>query len=39
MCAALFTRRNPKEELEFAVELVNETVKGISGVKNRCTCM
>jgi 5-methyltetrahydropteroyltriglutamate--homocysteine methyltransferase len=33
MCAALFTRRNPKEELEFAVELVNETVKGISEVK------
>ncbi len=33
MCAALFTRRNPKEELEFAVELVNETVKGISGIK------
>jgi len=33
MCAALFSRRNPKEELEFAVELVNETVKGISGVK------
>lgn len=33
MCAALFSRRNPREELEFAVELVNETVRGISGVK------
>jgi len=33
MCAALFSRRNPREELEFAVELINETVKGISGIK------
>ncbi len=33
MCAALFSRQNPKEELEFAVELINETVKGISGIK------
>ncbi len=33
MCAALFTRENPKEELDFALELINETVKGIDGVK------
>jgi 5-methyltetrahydropteroyltriglutamate--homocysteine methyltransferase len=33
MCAALFSRRNPREELEFAVELINETVKGLSGIK------
>jgi 5-methyltetrahydropteroyltriglutamate--homocysteine methyltransferase len=33
MCAALFSRRNPREELEFAVELINETVKGVSGIK------
>ncbi len=33
MCAALFSRQNPKEELEFAVELINETVKGVSGIK------
>lgn len=33
MCAALFSRKNPKEELEFAVELINEALKGISGIK------
>ena len=33
MCAALFTRANPRDELEFAVSLVNEAVKGVSGVK------
>jgi 5-methyltetrahydropteroyltriglutamate--homocysteine methyltransferase len=33
MCAALFSRRNPKEELEFAVELINEAVRGVSGIK------
>ena len=33
MCAALFSRRNPREELEFAVELINEAVKGVSGIK------
>jgi len=33
MCAALGSRRDPTEELEFAVRLMNETVDGISGVK------
>ncbi|MBI3328934.1 MAG: cobalamin-independent methionine synthase II family protein, partial [Nitrospinae bacterium] len=33
MCAALGSRRDPSEELEFAVRLMNETVQGISGVK------
>ncbi len=33
MCAALPLRRDPTEELEFAVRLMNETVEGISGVK------
>ena len=33
MCAALGSRRDPTEELEFAVQLMNETVHGISGVK------
>ncbi len=33
MCAALGSRRDPSEELEFAVDLINQTVKGISGVK------
>jgi len=33
MCAALGSRRDPTEELEFAVSLMNQTVKGISGVK------
>jgi 5-methyltetrahydropteroyltriglutamate--homocysteine methyltransferase len=33
MCAALGSRRDPGEELEFAVRLMNETVDGITGVK------
>jgi 5-methyltetrahydropteroyltriglutamate--homocysteine methyltransferase len=33
MCAALGSRRDPTEELEFAVRLMNETVEGIDGVK------
>jgi 5-methyltetrahydropteroyltriglutamate--homocysteine methyltransferase len=33
MCAALFSRENPRDELEFAVELINEAIKGISGIK------
>ena len=33
MCAALPQRRDPTEELEFAVRLMNETMEGISGVR------
>ena len=33
MCAALPERRDPTEELEFAVRLMNETMEGISGIK------
>jgi 5-methyltetrahydropteroyltriglutamate--homocysteine methyltransferase len=33
MCAALGSRSDPTDELEFAVRLVNETVEGIGGVK------
>jgi 5-methyltetrahydropteroyltriglutamate--homocysteine methyltransferase len=33
MCAALGTRRDPSEELEFAVRLMNETVEGMDGVR------
>jgi len=33
MCAALGSRSDPADELEFAVRLVNETVAGIGGVK------
>ena len=33
MCAALGSRRDPTEELEFAVRLMNETVEGIEGIK------
>jgi 5-methyltetrahydropteroyltriglutamate--homocysteine methyltransferase len=33
MCAALGSRVDPTNELEFAVRLVNETVEGIDGVK------
>src|SRR3989449_6474457 len=33
MCAALASRRDPTDELRYAVELMNLTVKGISGVK------
>ena len=33
MCAALGSRADPTTELEFAVQLVNETVEGIKGVR------
>src|SRR5262249_31907000 len=33
MCAALATRKDPTEELSYALDLVNQTLKGISGVK------
>ncbi|HIN22968.1 MAG: vitamin-B12 independent methionine synthase [Chloroflexi bacterium] len=33
MCAALPDRRDPTEELEMAVRLMNETVEGITGVR------
>jgi 5-methyltetrahydropteroyltriglutamate--homocysteine methyltransferase len=33
MCAALPQRRDPTEELEFAVRLMNETVEGITGIR------
>jgi len=33
MCAALFSKKDPKEELRFATELVNKVVQGITGVK------
>ncbi|MCH7996853.1 MAG: cobalamin-independent methionine synthase II family protein [Chloroflexi bacterium] len=33
MCAALGTRRDPTEELEMAVDLMNQTIHGIDGVK------
>jgi len=33
MCAAIFSKVDPKEELTFATELVNKVVVGISGVK------
>ncbi|HVA68476.1 MAG TPA: cobalamin-independent methionine synthase II family protein [Candidatus Binataceae bacterium] len=33
MCAALGTRSDPADELEFAVRLMNETVEGIKGVR------
>ena len=33
MCAQLPQRRDPTDELELAVRLMNETVEGISGVK------
>ncbi len=36
MCAVITSKVEPKEELTFATELVNETVQGISGVK---TCL
>lgn len=32
MCAALGSRTDPTQELEFAVRLMNETVEGIDGV-------
>jgi 5-methyltetrahydropteroyltriglutamate--homocysteine methyltransferase len=33
MCAALSSRKDPTDELEFAVRLMNDTVAGIDGVK------
>ncbi len=33
MCAALAARKDPKEELEFAVDLINRVVEGLDGVK------
>jgi 5-methyltetrahydropteroyltriglutamate--homocysteine methyltransferase len=33
MCAALAARRDPAEELEFAVSLINRVVAGIPGVR------
>lgn len=33
MCAALATRKDPTEELEFAVSLINRVLEGISGVR------
>ena len=33
MCAALAARRDPAEELEFAVSLVNQVLDGTSGVR------
>jgi 5-methyltetrahydropteroyltriglutamate--homocysteine methyltransferase len=33
MCAALAARRDPAEELEFAVSLVNRVVAGVSGTR------
>lgn len=33
MCAALASRKDPTEELEYAVELMNRTIQGVSGIK------
>lgn len=33
MCAALATRRDPAEELELAVSLINRVVDGVTGVR------
>jgi 5-methyltetrahydropteroyltriglutamate--homocysteine methyltransferase len=33
MCAALGSRRDPKDEMDFALRLVNETLDGIDGVR------
>jgi 5-methyltetrahydropteroyltriglutamate--homocysteine methyltransferase len=33
MCAALASRKDPTEELSYALELMNRTIQGISGVK------
>jgi 5-methyltetrahydropteroyltriglutamate--homocysteine methyltransferase len=33
MCAAIFSKVDPREELTFATELINKTVSGISGIK------
>ena len=33
MCAALAARKDPAEELEFAVDLINRVVEGLEGVR------
>jgi 5-methyltetrahydropteroyltriglutamate--homocysteine methyltransferase len=33
MCAALAARKDPAEELEFAVSLINQVVEGLEGVR------
>ena len=33
MCAAMATRKDPRDELESAVRMMNETVEGIDGVR------
>ncbi len=33
MCAALASRKDPTEELSYALELMNQTLRGISGIK------
>jgi len=33
MCAALATRKDPAEELEFAVALINRVLQGVEGVR------
>ena len=33
MCAALAARKDPAEELEFAVSLINRVVEGVNGVR------
>src|SRR5262249_12949235 len=33
MCAALAARKDPAEELEFAVGLINRVVEGLNGVR------
>ncbi len=33
MCAALAARKDPAEELEFAVSLINQVIEGIEGVR------
>lgn len=33
MCAALTAKENPRDELNFAVDILNKTVQGITGVK------
>jgi 5-methyltetrahydropteroyltriglutamate--homocysteine methyltransferase len=33
MCAALAARKDPTEELEFAIHLINEVARGLEGVR------
>lgn len=33
MCAALSEKASPEQELEFAVELINQVVQGVDGIK------